>query len=216
VNTTGLSIPPFKLLVVGIAMVVMPLAFPMVASAQTEKQDVLAPPPPTALTASLAIEELLGTAVLSADAGAIALHVVNSGNRALSLDGEKATVESPRQPVLNQAEILPPPATNHTGQDVAAVIASAVSLGGIPVAKDEIDKAGSPGRLYYGRDAERRELAATRFGRRVVFPGGSADGLILLPDVARTAAKLSIPVCNYPDGTPVGVLVLDVVTACHD
>ena len=169
--------------------------------------DKQAAPP---LSAKLTIEELSGTASIGKGEHTLKITVVNSGKRALLLDGDNISFGSGNQNALAKEDIIHPPMKNTLPGDVLEVGSSIGTGGTMPVAVDIINKAKNPGPAFYGRDESRRDLAEIRFGKRLVFPGETSSGEIYFRDSATAQTSLSIPVFSHPDGADLGKLNLTV------
>lgn len=194
--------------------VVGSFAAALASSAQEPQADVLeAPPEPKPLQASLTSSELTATATAAGD-GTVRLTVVNSGTRALLVDGDRATVKTTQAATAQSRDrVIKPPAKQQITGDLADVTLSLATMGAAGVVQDQIRHRHSPIPAYYGKDEQRRNLAEDRFGPRIVFPGETSKGRIWFASGTTFPCEVTIPVTIHPEGNDVGILTVRVGAA---
>lgn len=186
---------------------------PNINDAPDDVEDPLAPDKSSApLSAKLTIEELTGNASISPGSHLLKITVVNSGKRALLLDGDNLVYSNSNgsQTPLAKEQIISPPSKNTLPGDTLEVATSISTGGTLPVTVDVINKAKNPGPAFYGRDEKRRDLAEQRFGKRLLFPGETSSGELYFDKATSEQGQLTIPVFSHPDGADLGKLNLNV------
>lgn len=182
------------------------------AAAQEPQTDVLATPSePAPLQATLTSSELTGRASAARD-GSVILTVVNSGSRSLLVDADRAVIKAtPPSTTKSRDQVIKPPNKQQVTSDLADVALTLGTMGAAGVVQDQIRHRHSPIPAYYGKDEQRRNLAAARFGPRIVFPGETSRGTIWLAAGTAFPCEVTIPVSVHPEGNDVGILTIRVV-----
>lgn len=206
----GLVIPPEK----------KGAEFVLGAIAQEVSDPLADKPSQDLLQGRLSAEEVVATAVVAHDSQSLTLNVENKGRRALIFEVDKANIHTSKsssspdnlgndgssQSPLVQEQLVSAPAKVNIPGDVLTVVASFGSLGVVPVGIDAVKTERAKPGAYYGKDAERRRLAAKRFARRVVFPGENSHGTVYFDHKIGVNSIISIPVLVHPEGVEIGKL----------
>lgn len=168
-----------------------------------------------ALTGQLVSDALTGTASLSGRA--VRVSISNTGARAMVIDGDAAWLDTGSQQKGKRRtgsrsldELVSPPKRTDVPGDFVVTAAAIGSFGAAPIAADLVHKAQASGTAYYGKDQVRRQTAARILGERVIFPGDTTEGDVILDGSARAGQQLVVPIKSHPDGVSLGELKLDI------
>lgn len=182
--------------------------------------DPLSPSSPNAPTANkapdnnapLKAEELSATAFLQPGGKEIVIEIINNGKRGLLIKGDEATLEtgSNKQTPLKRNDIAAPQKKIQVPGDLVYVTGNFATIGLGQVTQDYMQRKNAPYGLYYGLDAERREVSGLRFGKRIIFPSETSSGRFFLGKAMQLPIRILIKVTSHPDGEDIGTMVLPV------
>jgi hypothetical protein len=131
------------------------------------------------------------------------IQVKNNSDQALVFCGERATATIGKTvfnclDTKNFDELISAPPGNAVNWSIGLgeTLAEALTMGGWQAVAD-MRTSTSPGLKRYGKDEERREQAAERFGQRLIYPGESSSGILLFScDQSLQEAAVTLPVSS--------------------
>lgn len=132
------------------------------------------------------------------------VNVVNKSDRPVIFYGDQAiaTASGVRQSCLSMSQIeapgvLPQTTRHQFKTDLKSTVTAALSIGAVQTVQDQIIAGQSPPQRY-GQDEERRFAEVGYFGKRVLWPGDSTDGLVYFQTSSPLRqATVEIPVASY-------------------
>lgn len=133
----------------------------------------------------------------------VKIHIQNNTNSPLLLDGDRASLEKGGNTmacVTNSTVELNADPPQTIGQIAKNGLAGAVTIGAALAIHDQMIQNGPILGRFRG-DERRREAAAERFGKRIVWTGDSTEGVIFFPttnvgDI--NGGNVKVPVCTFP------------------
>lgn len=139
--------------------------------------------------------------------------VHNASNVALIVQADKATAVSDGttlscagKPDIRKAAFPQTSLSSKVKSTTIGIVAGAATIGAYQTVRDTITQS-KPVVKRYGLDEARRQLEATLFGSRVVWPGDTRKGIVYFPPSdARPFTTLKIPIQALSDPSNQAVL----------
>ena len=143
----------------------------------------------------------------------VQITVVNKTGRGILVDGTRATVTSGGAPLnaipvtVLQKAVLPKSGLDQALKSIGTnIVPAAMTIGVVPAVKDEF-KIRKPVLQRYGPDEKRREVESSRFGRRIIWPNQSTQGILYFQtDSPLATSHVEIPAATLFDTTDACVL----------